>query len=157
MSGSAGLSVMSEPSSVAEEISATFRVDLQPSAGELAGTSRHDFTKVWAGGMDGASRGIMLSAGDPGSGTAGYVALETFDGNIGGRRGTIALQQFGTMGNGEAVLRYELVPGSGTGELAGFGGVLELVAGDGTHEVVLRWWQGQPDDDILGSPHAPAR
>ena len=133
---------MSEPSAVTEEISATFSVDLQPAAGELTGTSRYDFTKVWAGGIDGVSSGIMLSAGDPGSGTAGYVALETFEGSIGGHRGTIALQQFGTMGNGEQVLRYELVPGSGTGELAGFSGVLEMAVDDGRHEVALRFWQG---------------
>jgi hypothetical protein len=41
------------------------------------------------------------------------VALERFDGTIDGLRGTVVLQQYGSM-NDSVTLYYEFVPGSGT-------------------------------------------
>lgn len=80
----------------------------------------------------------MLSGGDPGIAEAGYVALETVDGRLGGREGGFALQQFGTMHAGEQVLHYHVVPGSGRGELEGITGTLRLhVEDDGTHRYEL--------------------
>ncbi len=81
----------------------------------------------------------MLSAGDPSSGNAGYVALEAFEGSLDGRRGTLALQQFGTMSQGVSVLHYEIVPGSGTESLVGITGTLELTVSDGQHRVDIRY------------------
>lgn len=87
----------------------------------------------------GSSRGVMLSGGDPASGNAGYVALEVFTGSLDGRAGGFTLQQFGTMAGGSAELRYEIAPGSGTGELVGITGVIELDEIDGVHQVVLSY------------------
>lgn len=82
----------------------------------------------------------MLSAGDPTAGSAGYVALEAFEGEVNGRPGTFCLQQFGTMTDGTSDLRYEVVPGSGTGELAQLSGIVLLtVDDDGAHHVSLRY------------------
>jgi hypothetical protein len=117
-----------------QETTAAFTIDLRPGTAELAATARYDFTKTWTGDMSGVSTGIMLSAGDPGSGTAGYVAMETFDGVIAGRRGTVVLQQFGTMSDA-TILYYEFVPGSASGELTGLTGTLTL--GE-DHQVVVR-------------------
>ena len=81
---------------------------------------------------------MMISAGDPANGTAGYVAMEVFEGAIDGRSGTLAFYQFGTMVAGVQELRYEIVPGSGTGDLAGLGGTLALVVDDeGDHHVTF--------------------
>lgn len=121
------------------EATAEFTIDLQPGTPELDSTGRFDFTKIWTGEIAGTSRGLMLSAGDPSSGDAGYVALETFDGTIDGQHGTVALQQFGTMRHGDTVLRYDLVPGSGTGGLVGISGTIELRVTEGTHQVFLRY------------------
>ena len=121
------------------EVTAEFTIDLQPGTPELDSTGRFDFTKIWTGEIAGTSRGLMLSAGDPSSGDAGYVALETFDGTIDGQHGTVALQQFGTMRHGDTVLRYDLVPGSGTGGLVGISGTIELLVTEGTHQVLLRY------------------
>jgi hypothetical protein len=118
---------------------AEFSVDLKPAAPELDATGRFDFSKVWSGGLMGTSRGLMLSAGDPATGEAGYVALEVFEGAIDGHRGTVALQQSGLMSDGDQVLHYDLVPGSGTGGLVGFAGSVELNIQDGTHRVVVRY------------------
>ncbi len=123
------------------ETTAEFSVDLQPNAPDLEATGRFDFTKAWTGGMAGTSRGLMLSAGDPAAGNAGYVALEVFDGTIDGHPGTVALQQSGLMSDGDHVLHYDLVPGSGTGSLAGIIGSVDLTIDDGTHRVVVRYSQ----------------
>lgn len=116
---------------------ATFQITLTPAEPELEGTGRFDFTKTWSGDMAGTSAGVMLSAGDPASGDAGYVALERFEGTIDGAEGTLVFQQFGMSGATDD-FRYEIVPGSGTGALAGLGGrVVITIAEDGTHTVVL--------------------
>jgi hypothetical protein len=83
----------------------------------------------------------MLSGGDPGSGNAGYVALEVFRGTLDGKAGTVTLQQFGTMTGSEVVLNYEVVPGSGTDELSGITGSIDLDIVDGVHHVTLTYSQ----------------
>ena len=120
-------------------VHATFEIDLTPGDAVLDGTHRMDFTKTWSGEIEGTSRGAMLSAGDPGRGDAGYVALEVLDASIDGRRGTLVLQQSGTMTGGDAELSYRIVPGSGTGELAGITGTVDLEVTDGRHEVTLTY------------------
>ncbi|MFT3866168.1 MAG: DUF3224 domain-containing protein [Solirubrobacterales bacterium] len=119
----------------------TFEVELTPVEGELDGAvARIDLAKDFYGDLDGAGRGLMLSAGDPGSGSAGYVAIETFAGNLAGREGSFALQQFGTMHGGTQTLRYEVVPGSGRDGLEGITGALELtIEDDGTHRYALEY------------------
>lgn len=119
-------------------VNATFEIEITPIEGILPTTSRFDFAKVWSGDAAGLSKGLMISAGDPANGTAGYVAMEVFEGTIEGRRGTIAFQQFGTMQGGSQDLRYEVVPGSGTGDLADLTGGLNLeIDADGLHHVVF--------------------
>ena len=117
------------------QTSAEFSIDLTPGEGLHAGTDRFDFTKTWTGGLTGTSVGTMLSAGDPGAGHAGYVALERFEGEVDGREGTLVFQQFGTMDAAGPVLTYLVTPGSGTGALAGLTGTLNLDVVDGVHRV----------------------
>ncbi|HJB11046.1 MAG TPA: DUF3224 domain-containing protein [Candidatus Brachybacterium merdavium] len=116
---------------------ATFTIEMHPGQSLIDGSARFDFTKTWNGALEGTSHGAMLTAGDPATGSAGYVALEIFDGTLEGRGGTIALQQLGTMDAGEPQLQFVLAPGSGTGELAGVTGTLtiESVGDDGVHQV----------------------
>lgn len=120
-------------------ISASFTVEMSPAESLLPGSARFDFTKTWTGALEGTSSGAMLTAGDPASGSAGYVALETFSGRLDGREGTIAFQQLGTMADGQPELQYVLAPGSGTGDLAGVTGELTIgaVGDDGVHQVTV--------------------
>lgn len=120
---------------------ATFTIEMTPSSPVIDGTARIDFTKSWEGALTGASTGVMLSGGDPGSGNAGYVALEVFSGTLDGKAGTVTLQQFGTMIGSEVVLNYEVVPGSGTDELSGITGSIDLDIVDGVHHVTLTFSQ----------------
>lgn len=122
---------------MAQETQGSFEIDMTPGEPLLGGTARMDFTKTWSGGLSGTSRGVMLSAGDPQAGDAGYVALEVVDGELDGRGGSFALQQLGTMAQGEPVLIYGIVPGSGSGDLAGITGVVNLTVVDGEHKVTV--------------------
>lgn len=116
---------------------ASFTVQMTPDAPLPGAVDRFTLTKTWGGEAEGTSHGTMLTAGDPESGSAGYVASELFEGSLDGRTGTLALQQLGTMAAGEPALQYVIVPGSGTGELAGTTGTLEIggIHDDGRHEV----------------------
>lgn len=114
---------------------AHFDIDLRPGDALLPDSGRFDFTKTWGGAMVGTGHGVMLSAGDPATGAAGYVALERFEGSLDGRTGGFALQQSGTMSNAGAEMSYLIVPGSGTDDLTGIAGAIELITDTGTHQV----------------------
>ncbi len=101
---------------------------------------RFDFTKTFRGDLDGTGAGVMLSCGDPQAGAAGYVAIETLRCQLGSRNGGFALQQLGMMHGGSHTIHYEVVPGSGDGELEGIGGTFHLtVEDDGTHRYELEY------------------
>jgi len=119
----------------------TFDVELTPGGTELDGAvNRFELRKTYHGDIQGEGAGVMLSGGDPQAGDAGYVAIETVTGNVGDRYGGFALQQFGTMSSGAQTLHYEVVPGSGTGELHGITGTFHLtVEFDGTHRYELEY------------------
>ncbi|MDA8332379.1 MAG: DUF3224 domain-containing protein [Candidatus Dormibacteraeota bacterium] len=124
-----------------ERAAGTFSVVMVPGGDELASTVRRlDFNKTFSGDLQGTGSGLMLSCGDPGAGEAGYVAIESVDGQLGGRTGGFSLQQLGMMHQGSQTLHYEVVPGSGRGELRGISGTFHLtIDPDGTHRYVLEY------------------
>lgn len=119
----------------------TFDVTMRPGPAELGGAiSRFEMTKTFRGDLDGTGAGVMLSGGDPQAGAAGYVAIETVDGNLGGQQGSFALHQLGSMSGGSQTLQYEVVPGSGRGGFEGLTGVLHLtIDADGIHNYELEY------------------
>lgn len=90
------------------------------------GLGRFALDKRYHGGLEGRALGQMLSAGSPGEGSAGYVAIERFVGKLDGREGTFALMHRGTMSPAGQTLEVAVVPGSGSGELAGISGTLDI-------------------------------
>lgn len=124
------------------EASGTFTIEMEDAQSLLDQTSRYSFTKRWSGDLSGTSRGFMISAGDPEQGEAGYVAMEVFLGELDDQFGTFALQQFGVMSEGEQKLQYVIAPGSGSGELTGISGTVELTVVEGEHRVVVRYVLG---------------
>ncbi len=119
----------------------TFTISMSPAPGEFGGNvGRFDFTKVFEGDLEAKGIGLMLSCGDPKSGSAGYVAIESVDGRLGDRSGGFALAQLGMLHHGSQTLHYEVVPGSGRGELQGIAGTFHLqVDADGTHRYALEY------------------
>lgn len=121
--------------------SGTFVVEIVPATPELDGAiNRFTLRKSFTGDLEGSGSGLMLSGGDPASGSAGYVAIEVVRGTLQGRSGQFALMQLGRMHGGDHELRYDIVPGSGTDELAGITGALALeIEADGTHHFTLTY------------------
>jgi hypothetical protein len=123
---------------VTETARGTFDVTVTPQDAD-DGIGRFALAKTWHGDLAGAGHGLMLSAGDPAQGAAGYVALEVVEGTLHGRSGSLAFQQLGVMQGGGQELRYDVVPGSGTGDLAGITGTLALTIDDSGHSYVLTY------------------
>lgn len=119
----------------------SFDVQMQPGEPELEGAvSRFELRKTFHGDLQAVGAGVMLSCGDPQSGSAGYVAIETVRGRLGDREGGFALQQLGLMRAGSQTLQYEVVPGSGEGEMQGITGTFHLtIDDDGTHRFELNY------------------
>lgn len=117
----------------------TFDVEMTPGPPEADGNvDRFDFTKTFHGDLTATGVGVMLSCGDPQSGHAGYVAIETVRGRVDNREGGFAMQQLGQMHGDAQTLTYAVVPGSGHGALTGITGTFELtVDDDGTHHYTL--------------------
>jgi hypothetical protein len=119
----------------------TFDVKTTPIAADDAtnGTliGRYSLVKQYHGDLDAASKGEMLSAGDPSSGNAGYVAIEQVTGTLAGHTGSFALQHIGTMEGGSYKLSVVVVPGSGTAQLTGIAGTLTIVIANGKHSYVF--------------------
>ena len=110
--------------------SGTFEVKLTPQAGDSyadgASLARLTIDKTFTGDLQGTSKGQMVSAMGGVKGSAGYVAMERVTGTLAGRRGTFALQHTGTMNRGAATLSVSVVPDSGSDELTGLAGTMEI-------------------------------
>lgn len=121
--------------------SGTFTVDIspRPSDQDTQRLGQMQIRKTWHGEVEATGWGLMISGGDPGAGNAGYVAMEFVEGRVGELAGGFALQQFGTMSAGKAHQVYEVVPGSGSGDLTGISGTLKLDVEDGTHHYALSY------------------
>ena len=103
-------------------------------AGGEASFGRFRFEKRFHGELDANSVVEMLSAGDPSTGSAGYVAVEHVIGTLAGRAGSFMLQHNGVMDRGAGTLDLTVVPGTGTGELAGLRGRMKIdIAEGGAH------------------------
>ena len=94
---------------------------------------RYSLEKQFHGDLEGTGKGEMLAMGTAVEGSAGYVAIEVVTGTLNGRKGSFALQHSGTMTRGAAELSVTVVPDSGTDELAGLAGKLEIKIADGKH------------------------
>jgi len=95
--------------------------------------TRFSLDKHFHGDLDATSKGEMLAAGNPAQGSGGYVAMERISGTLQGRTGTFALQHSGTMDNGQYHLNVAVVPGSGTGQLTGLTGAMNIIIEAGKH------------------------
>lgn len=117
--------------------SGTFEVKMTPqSPGDKAAgatVGRFSLDKQFHGDLEGTSKGEMLAVGTAVEGSAGYVAMEQVTGTLNGRSGTFALQHTGTMNRGAAQLSVTVVPDSGTGQLVGLAGRMEIKIADGKH------------------------
>ncbi len=118
-------------------------VDMQPEPPFLEEhgmtLSRNAVSKTFHGEMAGTSEAQMLAAFTRTPGSAGYVAIEHFTGSVEGRSGSFVLQHSGIMNRGDAQLTVTIVPDSGSGDLTGISGTLDIDNIDGQHTYALTY------------------
>jgi uncharacterized protein DUF3224 len=99
--------------------------------------ARARIAKTFTGDIEATSAVEMLSVRGA-DGGAGYVALERVSGSVQGRSGSFALLHIGTMTGEGHWAKWPVVPGSGSGALAGITGEGRIeIAPDGAHTFFL--------------------
>ncbi len=113
--------------------SGPFEVKLTPQSSGDESIGRLMIDKQFHGDLEATSRGEMLAAGTETNGSAGYVALEKVTGKLNGHAGSFVLQHSGTMTRGDGNLSVTVVPDSGTGDLVGLSGSMNIIITGGKH------------------------
>ena len=115
----------------------TFTVEMkpqaEPSVADGVSLGRMSLHKRFEGDLVATGQGEMLTALTPVKGSAGYVAIERVAGTLQGRSGNFVFQHSGTMDQGAQRLSITVVPGSGTGGLAGISGQFRITITEGQH------------------------
>ena len=106
--------------------------------------ARTTVKKLFRGDLDGESSAeVLMCQADPGNLAlgAGYVASEVVEGSLHGRRGSFVMQHGALAGpDMEPTTFGQIVPGSGTGELAGISGSVEIGrTAEGAHTLTLAY------------------
>ncbi len=93
--------------------------------------------KRFAGEVSGRSATLFTAAYDQDAGVGTYVAMESFEGSVGGRSGAFNFAHSATTtGADRGVEFFVIVPGSGVGELAGITGAGGIsIDADGVHHI----------------------
>ena len=89
------------------------------------GFGRGTLRKTFSGPLTGTSVVAMTSAA-VGETPAGYVAQELVTGTLEGRTGTFVVQHSGVVDGADSRAAGVVLPGTGTGELSGLRGTVEL-------------------------------
>jgi hypothetical protein len=117
--------------------SGTFDVKLTPQQDDKGGETnlgRMMIEKQFHGDLEGTSKGQMLTGMTEVKGSGVYVAVEKVNGTLHGRNGTFILHHTGIMTRSTPQLSINVVPDSGTGQLAGLTGKMMInIAADGKH------------------------
>jgi hypothetical protein len=115
----------------------TFEVKLNPQTPdgkfEDATLGRMTIDKQFHGDLEATSKGQMLTAATDVKGSAGYVAIERVTGTLHGRSGSFVLQHVGTLTRGVPQLSVTVVPDSGTSQLVGLTGKMNIIIAAGKH------------------------
>ncbi|MBB3169229.1 DUF3224 domain-containing protein [Simiduia aestuariiviva] len=116
-----------------KEIKGDFSVQLTPQMEDPVPVGRLLIDKTYTGPLSGSGKGQMLSKRTAQEGSAGYVALEEFVGEVEGKAGSFTLMHVGVMSGGHSELKVQIVPDSGAEALAGISGAMEIDIADGKH------------------------
>lgn len=119
-----------------EELDGTFEVTSwseEPAAG-LEGTAKVSTARIgqrFTGGIEAETVADMVMTYRP-DGTADFVGHHRVLGRVGRRGGSFVLRANGTYDGTEARTNFEVIPGSGTGELEGIDGTGSGAAAQGS-------------------------
>jgi hypothetical protein len=111
--------------------------DFAPDVTTALPTGHLRMRKTYTGQVEGRSVTQFTSAFDQVTGVGTYVAMESFEGTVDGRRGAFNFVHAASTSGADRSNEYGLiVPGSGTDEIAGIEGSVRLrIDADGIHHM----------------------
>ncbi|QSB04867.1 DUF3224 domain-containing protein [Natronoglycomyces albus] len=109
-----------------------------------------DVNKVWKGDIEGKSSVLTVETVTQLPGSAGYVAVEVFDGTIDGHKGSFACLQRGIVNRDVETIDAVIVPDSGLDGLQNITGTFRITNDEGTMRYVLDYdfMEPHPDADV---------
>ncbi len=113
----------------------TVKLELQaPSMqADKAVVGRRSLEKQFQGELEATSCGEMLAVMTAVEGSMAYVALEKVTGSLAGKQGSFVLQHASQMVRGKPFQSIRVVPDSGTDDLLGLEGEMQIDIRDGEH------------------------
>jgi Protein of unknown function (DUF3224) len=113
----------------------TVKLELQPASAQAdaAVIGRRTLEKQFHGDLDANSTGEMLAVMTAVEGSMAYVALEKVSGILAGKHGSFILQHASQMIRGKPFQSIRVVPDSGTDELLGLEGEMQIEIREGEH------------------------
>jgi Protein of unknown function (DUF3224) len=132
----------SKEASMTQHASGPFDVKVTAQEGQLGEPllNRMTLDKQYHGDLQATGKGQMLTAGTEVKGSGAYVAIERVTGTLKGLAGSFVLQHSGTMTQNAPQLTISLVPDSGTEQLKGITGKMNIIiAPDGKHSYDLEY------------------
>jgi hypothetical protein len=128
---------------VTQRATGSFDVKLTPQPvhdGVDAVVGRNSIAKQFHGALAGTSAGEMLGYWSNDTNSGAYVAIERFTGTLGGRSGSFLLVHKGVMdAGGGPPLDITVAPNSGSGELTGIAGSMNIIMEGGRHDYVFEY------------------
>jgi len=122
----------------------TFEVKMSPQEADMS-VGRMTIDKQFQGDLVGTSKGQMLMASSESvKNSAGYVAIEKVTGALNGRRGSFYLQHNGVMTRGAGELTITVIPDSGTDQLVGLRGKMNIIIAEGKHSYEFEYTLAEP-------------
>jgi Protein of unknown function (DUF3224) len=95
--------------------------------------------KKFQGDLEAVSKGQMLTGMTEVKGSGAYVAIERVTGTLHGRSGSFILHHLGITERGAPRLNVNVVPDSGTRDLAGIAGTMTIIIAEGKHSYELAY------------------
>ena len=113
----------------------TVKLELQPASAQAdaAVIGRRTLDKQFHGDLEASSCGEMLAVMTAIEGSMAYVALEKVTGSLLGKHGSFVLQHASQMIRGKPFQSIRVVPDSGSDELLGLEGEMQIDIRDGEH------------------------
>ena len=94
---------------------------------------RMSIEKQYHGDLDATAKGEMLTAQSEMKDSGVFVAVERVTGTLNGKHGSFSMHHTGVMDRGKPDLRITVVPDSGTDELQGLTGTMNIKIDHGKH------------------------
>ena len=138
------VSALTPPQRNLMKATGTFEVKLAPvgndSTPEGPNLGRMSLDKTFKGDFEGVGKGEMITAaGIAVKESAAYSAVERLTGTLHGKKGSFALQHTGIMDRGKPSLNITVVPDSGTGDLVGLTGKMDIIIEGKEHKYVFEY------------------